>query len=94
MKEIIDNLIKLAEKRKEIYAIYKGKDPEEGFPVYYFLHNERFDDNRSDTIGDLELRLYEKFNLNINLAEWPVSPDKIKDYPFLGTSLWEREKSN
>ena len=89
-QELYNELINFATPRQNLYAVYNGVDPEEGFQVYYFLVNSPWNEKQSDAISDLELKLADEKNILCFLLEWPVSPDQIDNYPFLGEPVWKR----
>lgn len=87
----IQELKRFAQAEERVNALYNGFDPEESnHTVFYFLIEGRFDEEFSDQLSDLDLRIANEIGYQCDLMEWPCPTDKAHDYPFLGECIWKR----
>ncbi|MEK6859876.1 MAG: hypothetical protein AABX54_03605 [Nanoarchaeota archaeon] len=90
-QKAIQEMIKLADSKNKVTALCRGNDPEESnHIVFYFLIEDRFDEEFSDQLSDLDLRIANEIGYQCDLMEWPCSVEKINEHPFLGKCIWKR----
>lgn len=96
--EIESELIKFVANYKIINAVCRGTSPEENYRTYYFLTQKEISLELEDRISDLDLQLASRFRpdfqKSFDILAWKGSYSKaVEDYPFLGQSIWTRQKA-
>ena len=89
-KDLRKRLIEFAEGQSSVIGVSEGNDPEESFPVHYFLVEGTYNGRLADDISDLDLKLSNE-GYECNLAEFPVQVDGASRYEFLGEVFWKRD---
>jgi len=97
----IEMVIEFARKTPEIFAVYRGKRPGEGTPLFYlvigqcdFLPDEEEEDRvteLTDKITDLDIRIARETKYTCNIAEGPDALIPEGENLMMQELLWRME---
>ena len=83
-KQLEKMLIDIAKQFPDVQAISLGRDPEERFPVYYFLTN-KYNPDLTTRLFEFESDIYDEgFSVSARQFRYTIQE------PFLGERIWKR----
>lgn len=90
-EEVLERIIEFASVDERIMGLTKGCHVEEkDYTVFYLLPRKvEYDAELSDTVCDLELEIFHKYGENVSVMCWPIRPENVGDYGFLGEVVYQ-----